>query len=141
MAHCVRDAALLNTIIHSEQPIAPETLPLNSLRFGVIRALGGENAAQRKVWHHALEKLRKAGATLIDLGLSILAEVKFQACLSLYEFQVAMNGWLALHPPTYTHCSLPANAWPNLLPCWNRCKSGTAGKPHSGLAVVAFSAL
>lgn len=96
MVHCVRDAALLHAIMHGEQPIEPETLSLKSVRLGVISALEGEDTAQRAVWHLALDKLRMAGATLIELDLPILAEVKSQDCLSLYEFQVAINGWLAL---------------------------------------------
>lgn len=96
MVHYVRDAALLHAIMHGEQTVEPEILPLNSIRLGVINALEGEDAAQRKVWHQALDKLRRAGATLIDLNLPILEDVKSQDCLSLYEFQVAMNGWLAL---------------------------------------------
>ncbi|MFK3659077.1 amidase [Scandinavium sp. NPDC088450] len=96
MAHCVRDAALLHAIMHGKKPIEPERLQLNSVRFGVIHALEGEESAQRRVWHHALDKLRGAGATLIDIELPILADVKLQKCLSLSEFQVAINGWLAL---------------------------------------------
>lgn len=96
MVHCVRDAALLHAIMHDEQPIEPEALSLKSVRLGVISALEGEDTAQRKVWHLALDRLRMAGATLIELDLPILAEVKSQDCLSLYEFQVAINGWLAL---------------------------------------------
>ncbi len=96
MVHCVRDAALLHSIMHGNRPTEPDPLQLNAVRFGVIHALEGEDSAQRIVWHHALHKLRAAGATLINVELPILAEVKLQECLSLSEFQVAINGWLGL---------------------------------------------
>lgn len=94
MVHCVRDAALLHAIMHGEQPTEPETLSLNSVRLGVISALQGEDPAQLRVWHHALNQLRRAGVTIVNVDLPILTEVKSQPCLSLYEFQVAINGWL-----------------------------------------------
>ncbi|MDX6022126.1 amidase [Scandinavium sp. V105_16] len=94
MVHTVRDAALLHAIMHGEPPTQPEAAPLSSLRLGVIPALQGENPAQLRVWHHALNQLRLAGATLVDVNLPILAQVKSQPCLSLDEFQVAFNGWL-----------------------------------------------
>ncbi|UNK63088.1 amidase [Buttiauxella ferragutiae] len=94
MVHTVRDAALLHAIMHGEQPTQPEAASLHSLRLGVINTLEGEDPAQLSVWHHALNQLRLAGATLVDVDLPILAKVKSQPCLSLYEFQVAFNGWL-----------------------------------------------
>lgn len=94
MVHSVQDAAILHAIIHGAQPTKPEIIPLKSVRLGVISALAGEDPAQLKVWHQALETLRMAGATIIEVDLPILTEVASQHCLSLYEFQVAINGWL-----------------------------------------------
>ncbi|WP_428943091.1 amidase [Pantoea sp. FN060301] len=96
MVHSVRDAALLHAIMHGEPPTEPQAVSLNSRRLGVISALQGEDPAQLKVWHHALNRLRRAGVTIIEVDLPILKEVESQRCLSLSEFQVAINGWLAL---------------------------------------------
>lgn len=96
MTHSVRDAAVLHAIIHGIQPGKPEAVGLRSVRLGVIRALEGEDPAQLTIWYQALDKLRKAGATIIDVDLPILTEVESQHCLSLYEFQVAINHWLKL---------------------------------------------
>lgn len=96
MTHSVRDAAVLHAIIQGIQPGKPEAVGLRSVRLGVIRALEGEEPAQLTIWYQALDKLRKAGATIIDVDLPILTEVESQHCLSLYEFQVAINHWLKL---------------------------------------------
>lgn len=96
MTHSVRDAAVLHAIIQGIQPGKPEAVGLRSVRLGVIRALEGEDPAQLTIWYQALDKLRKAGATIIDVDLPILTEVESQHCLSLYEFQVAINHWLKL---------------------------------------------
>ena len=96
MTHSVRDAAILHAIIHGIQPGKPEAVGLRSVRLGVIRALEGEDPAQLTIWYQALDKLRMAGATIIDVDLPILMEVGSQHCLSLYEFQVAINHWLKL---------------------------------------------
>ncbi|OMP97284.1 amidase [Raoultella terrigena] len=98
MVHGVRDAALLHAIMHGERPVEPPSASLKSLRLGVISALEGADPAQLKVWHRALEALRLAGATLVEVVLPILAEVRSRPCLSLCEFQVAINGWLAHQP-------------------------------------------
>ena len=96
MTHSVRDAAVLHAIIHGIQPGKPEAVGLSSVRLGVIRTLEGEDPDQLTIWYQALDKLRKAGATIIDVDLPILTEVESQHCLSLYEFQVAINHWLKL---------------------------------------------
>lgn len=97
MVHTVRDAALLHAIMHGEHPTQPEVVSLNSIRFGVISTLEGEDPVQLKVWHQALDKLRLAGATIIEVDLPIFAEMGSQHCLSLYEFHVAINHWLMQH--------------------------------------------
>lgn len=96
MVHSVRDAALLHAIMLGEKPEALCAAPLNAARFGVIRALEGDDPAQLKVWQRALDKLRHGGATLVDVHLPILTEVAAQNCLSLYEFHTGINAWLAM---------------------------------------------
>ncbi len=95
MVHTVRDAALLHAIMHGERPVEPEALPLKGKRFGVITALEGDDPAQLGVWSEALDRLRLAGATMINVSLPILTEVESQMCLSLYEFHTGINAWLA----------------------------------------------
>lgn len=95
MVHSVRDAALLHAIIHGEPMRELRLKPLKEVRFGAITVLEGEEPAQLRVWHRALDRLRQAGATIIDLPLPILPEIETQLCLSLYEFRVAFDAWLA----------------------------------------------
>lgn len=95
MTHSVRDAALLHGIIHGAPVGRIQPAMLSRARFGVIRALEGDDPAQLRAWQQALEKLEQAGATIIDVPLPILAEVESRPCLSLYEFQVALNAWLS----------------------------------------------
>lgn len=95
MVHSIRDAALLHGIMHGEPLTELWAKPLKEVRFGVINALEGEDPDQFLVWHRALDKLRQAGATIVDVHLPILTEVGSQLCLSLYEFHVAINTWLA----------------------------------------------
>lgn len=94
MAHSVQDAALLHAIMHGERPSLLEAMPLNGVRLGVPGELESDDPAQLKVWHSALERLQRAGARLYKVDLPILQEVRTQRCLSLSEFNVAINGWL-----------------------------------------------
>ncbi|WP_368543654.1 amidase family protein [Enterobacter soli] len=98
MVHGVEDAALLHAVIHG-RPLAP--LPVRSLegvRFGVITALQGSDDAQLTVWHAALHQLRQAGATIAEVALPLLDDVRKATCLSLYEFHAAINRWLSTQP-------------------------------------------
>ncbi|HEI8867040.1 TPA: amidase [Serratia odorifera] len=119
MVHGVQDAALLHTIMHGEKPTELRAKPLKELRFGVINALEGDDPAQLRVWHRALDKLRQAGATIVDVHLPILAEVETQTCLSLYEFQVAINAWLAAQhsaPVNLRQLAASGECLPEFLP-------------------------
>ena len=98
MVHSVQDAALLHAIIHGQIPSAVEPLSLKNVRLGVIRALEGEDPEQLAVWYDAIATLRRQGATLVDIDLSILPEVARATCLSLDEFRVAFDAWLQQHP-------------------------------------------
>lgn len=95
MVHSVRDAALLHGILHGEEVAELSPTSLKGVRLGVIRALESENSDERTVWNKALERLRQAGAVIVEIALPILAEVESQSCLSMYEFPVAINSWLA----------------------------------------------
>jgi Asp-tRNA(Asn)/Glu-tRNA(Gln) amidotransferase A subunit family amidase len=96
MVHTVRDAAMLHAIIHGEPVGHLQPVALKGVRFGIITALEGDDPAQRRVWRQALERLRQAGAILVEIDLPILSEIETACCLSLYEFGAAFDGWLAL---------------------------------------------
>lgn len=98
MVHSVEDAALLHAIIHDLPLVHLPERSLKGIRFGVITALQGEDEAQLAVWQRALHTLCRAGSTLVELSLPFLNEVREATCLSLYEFHVAINGWLQKKP-------------------------------------------
>lgn len=98
MVHSVQDAALLHGILHGHAPRAVEPLSLKGVRFGVIRALEGNDAQQQEVWHAALARLTRAGAFLVETDLPIRGEIERATCLSLYEFRVGFEAWLKQHP-------------------------------------------
>lgn len=95
MAHSVEDAALLHSIIHGLPPVLLTNRSLKGVRFGVVTALQGEDAIQLAVWQTALHTLSRAGATLAEISLPFLDEVRQATCLSLYEFRVAIDDWLS----------------------------------------------
>lgn len=98
MVHSVEDAALLHAVIHGFSPVTLPARPLNGARFGVVTALQGEDEAQLAVWQAALHALSRAGATLVEVSLPLLDDVRQATCLSLYEFRVAFDRWLAKKP-------------------------------------------
>lgn len=98
MVHCVEDAALLHAIIHGLPPVPLAARSLKGVRFGVVSALQGEDEAQLAVWQTALHTLSRAGATLVEISLPFLDEVRQATCLSLYEFRVAIDHWLSKQP-------------------------------------------
>lgn len=95
MVHCVRDAALLHEIIHGLPPMTLDAASLKGARFGAIPPLESGDPNQLAAWRQAMDKLRRAGATIINISLPILNEMGSQTCLSLYEFHVAINAWFA----------------------------------------------
>lgn len=94
MVHSVRDAALLHAVMLGERPAVLAPRPVRQMRLGIVSSLQGDDDAQLRVWGRALERLRQAGATLIEVPLPILADVEAQSCLSMYEFHPAFGGWL-----------------------------------------------
>ena len=98
MVHSVEDAALLHAVIHGLPPVALPVRSLKGVRFGVVTALQGEDEVQLEVWQSALHTLRRAGATLVEVSLPFLEEVRQATCLSLYEFRVAIDDWLSKQP-------------------------------------------
>lgn len=98
MVHSVEDAALLHAVIHGFSPVTLPARPMNGARFGVVTALQGEDEALLAVWQAALHALSRAGATLVEVSLPLLDDVRQATCLSLYEFRVAFDRWLAKQP-------------------------------------------
>lgn len=98
MVHSVEDAALLHAVIHGFSPVTLPARPLKGARFGVVTALQGEDEAQLAVLQAALHALSRAGATLVEVSLPLLDDVRQATCLSLYEFRVAFDRWLGKQP-------------------------------------------
>ncbi|MCU6666253.1 amidase [Silvania hatchlandensis] len=98
MVHCVQDAALLHGIMHGHPPSTVETVSLKGVRFGVIRALEGDDPHQLEAWHAAIGRLRLHGAAVVAVDIPLLRDVEMATCLSMYEFRVAFDGWLQQHP-------------------------------------------
>lgn len=98
MVHCVQDAALLHGIMHGHPPSTVETVSLKGVRFGVIRALEGDDPHQLEAWHAAIGRLRLHGAVVVAVDIPLLRDVEMATCLSMYEFRVAFDGWLQQHP-------------------------------------------
>ncbi|HFQ9141071.1 TPA: amidase [Enterobacter cancerogenus] len=98
MVHSVEDAAMLHAIIHGLPPIPLPPRSLKGVRFGVITALQGSDDVQLAVWNPALHALSRAGATLVEIALPFMDEVRQATCLSLSEFRVAIDHWLTKQP-------------------------------------------
>lgn len=98
MVHCVQDAALLHGIMHGHPSSTVETVSLKGVRFGVIRALEGDDPHQLEAWHAAIGRLRLHGAVVVAVDIPLLRDVEMATCLSMYEFRVAFDGWLQQHP-------------------------------------------
>jgi Asp-tRNA(Asn)/Glu-tRNA(Gln) amidotransferase A subunit family amidase len=96
MARTVADVALLDRLIVGGEPVRPAVL--KGIRLGVVPALhAGLDADTRAVTEEALAKLRKAGATLVDVEMPGLLErnaaVGFP--VALHEAHDDLIGYLA----------------------------------------------
>ncbi len=115
MTHDVADAALLLSVIAGSDPSDPATreadghLPsadvldpkaLQGQRIGVARFLAGHHAATDAVFARALEVLRKAGATLVEVndGPDLDAVGNAETAVLLTEFKVSLDAFLAAAP-------------------------------------------
>jgi amidase len=116
IARTVREAALLLTAIAGSDPADPATreadarkadyaaaLDVGSLkgaRLGVLRATAGRSPGADAVYAAALEALKAAGATLVEVAAPDETEIDAAEGLVLRaEFKAGLNAYLAAAPP------------------------------------------
>jgi len=120
MAHTVTDAALLLTLMAGSDPADPATKDadahtqdyaagldahvLKGKRLGVMRFDAGFHPETDAVFAHALQVLRRAGATLVEIDKLPGAEAIGDAELTvlLTELKVDLNAYLASTPKNIT---------------------------------------
>jgi amidase len=117
MARSVTDAALLLTALAGSDPADPATAEadrrktdyaaglspdyLNGVRIGVLMDRRGGNARLQAAFAQALEKLKAAGADLVEIadsrtGLEELGEAEFKVLM--VELKADLNAYLATTP-------------------------------------------
>ncbi len=122
----VADAALLASIMAGrdpddaataaagEHPINPGGIAdadaLRGRRIGVARFLAGHNEVTDAVFAHALDHLRQAGVTLVEIpqgpDLDAIGEAEMSVLLT--EFKAGLDAYLATTPPAVQARSLAA---------------------------------
>ena len=121
MARSVTDAALLLTALAGSDPADPATAEadkrktdyaaglspdyLKGVRIGVLIDRRGGNARVQAAFAQALEKLKAAGAELVEIadsrtGLEGLGEAEFKVLM--VELKADLNAYLATTPPQVT---------------------------------------
>ena len=126
ITHNVQDAALLLAVIAGTDPADPataqadqhhpgmaplsDTQALRGRRIGVLRFLAGHHEATDRVFGQALDTLRKAGATLVEIkdgpDQDVIAADEMTVLLT--EFKAGLNTYLATTPDTVRTRSLAA---------------------------------
>lgn len=118
MTRSVRDAALMLTVMAGSDPEDPATAEadkrkvdyaaqlspdaLKGMRIGVMRDRVGNNVRIGERFNAALEKLKMAGAEIVDIadtrkGLEGLGEAEFEVLMT--EFKAGLNAYLAKAAP------------------------------------------
>lgn len=100
LARSVADAALLNAVMTNSR--MPERRELNKLRFGVARPYSDNlSPGVTAAIDAALPKLRAAGATLVDIDLSPVANACFEVGypIGFYEMRSCLSAFLAKYQP------------------------------------------
>ena len=94
MGRSVEDVALLDSVITSQT--TPRPVTLKGLRLGVPRRYFWENldGELADVAESALEKLRSAGAVLVDVDMGFVREHNLDA-IPLYEIEPDITNYLA----------------------------------------------
>ncbi len=120
MAHTVRDAALLLTAMAGSDPADPATREadahradftaaldphaLQGRRLGVLRFDAGFNPETDAVFAHALEILKRSGATLVEIdklpGAEAIGDAENKVLLT--ELKSDLNAYLATTPASVT---------------------------------------
>ncbi len=118
VTHDVADAALLLAVMAGTDPSDPATRDadahrpgfrpdphsLRGQRIGVARFLAGHHAATDRVFEHALDVLRDAGAVLVEVtdGPDLDAIGRAEMTVLLAEFKSSLNVYLATVPAAVT---------------------------------------
>jgi indoleacetamide hydrolase len=94
MGRTVGDVALLDSVI-TGQPV-PQPVALNGLRLGIPRALFWEDLDNElaQIAESALDRLKAAGAVLIDVNLSRVRDFNPGFTLTLFEFRGNLEAYL-----------------------------------------------
>nr|WP_321983724.1 amidase [uncultured Lichenicoccus sp.] len=118
ITHTVADAALLASVLAGSDPADPVTVDadahrpaaiagdaadaLKGRRIGVLRFLAGHHAATDIVFGRALDRLRDAGATLVEIkdGPDLDAITSAEMTVLLTEFKTGLDSYLASTPDT-----------------------------------------
>ena len=113
MARTVRDAALLMNAIATPQGVdytaSLATDALRGRRIGVLRYEGGALSMVDGPYERALQTLRDAGATLVEVELAEDKAVgEAESLVLATEFKADLNAYLADTPPAVTVRSLEA---------------------------------
>lgn len=103
MARTIGDVALLHAAITGDQILAPT--PLKGVRLGIPKThywedLDGE---VERVSREALEKLRGAGAVLVDVDMNEIVEQANKILFSLTDRRAEFADWLAKNVPDITY--------------------------------------
>ncbi len=126
MARSVRDVAVLLTALAGSDPLDPATADadkhkadyeaaldagaLAGKRIGVARFLAGFHPETDAVFAHALEVLKAAGATLVEIpkldGYEKIGDAEFLVLTT--ELKADLNKYLATTPPAVTTRTLAA---------------------------------
>jgi mandelamide amidase len=97
MAQTVEDVALLDAVIMGGKPVRPA--PLRDVKLGVYRAyfFRDLDADVRAVTDRALDRLRKAGATIVEVDMPELTKLNDAASfpVALYEAYDDLKAYLA----------------------------------------------
>ena len=100
MALCMADVALLDGLISGEAALPPVTL--GGLRLGIAPGFWRDlDADTRAVAEAALERLRAAGVTLVEVGEERLQELTqpIGTLVVIHEARPAMEAWLREQGP------------------------------------------
>jgi amidase len=108
MTTSVADAALLLSVMAEPGArYSPDTNPLQGVRLGVAKFMGGWTPATQKSFESALALLKSRGAVLVDIEKFDESELgSLQMPILLTEFKADLNAYLSTTPPAVSSRTL-----------------------------------